>query len=632
MQKKKKKKVVIPFEKIYLDNLPKAEAYERSFMHRDSVKFVLVAQKTHFIITASVDGHIKFWVKKAIGIEFVKHFRAHLGLIVDMSVNNPLGTLLATVADDHSLKVFDIVNFDMINMFKLDYLPGCVEWAYSTLASVSARHKDPFPVVAVSDSASNRIFTYEGTGSNLEPLKVLDRIHTAPVARMRFNALFSTMVSVDEKGMLDYWGSHRAEYRFPGPDVVAFASKLDTDLYELAKAKVRPHDIAFSPNGSHFAMICSDRKVRLYRFTTGKLIRVYDESLAQLTALQQATPQLPNMEFGRRMAAERDLEKVEHMFRSERILFDDSGHFLVYPTMLGIKIINWASNKLVKMLGKGENFRPIALALHQTIPDLKTVKSTVTPEMAASSNPSLEAAGQADPTLFATGFRKNRFYLFSRREPDDSAIGEANADGTGLLTGLERDVFNEKPSREDMVAASEGHGHSSGTSGSGGGGGGAHKLAETACLHTTLGDITLKLFAKECPRTVENFVTHCRNGYYNGHIFHRVIRQFMIQTGDPTGTGTGGQSIWGGEFEDELVAELKHDRPFTVSMANAGKNTNGSQFFITVIPTPWLDGKHTVFGRVSKGMDVVQAISQVRTHPKTSKPYDDIKILNIQVK
>ena len=334
-KQKKKKKVVIPFEKIYLDNLPKAEAYERSFMHRDSVKFVLVAQKTHFIITASVDGHIKFWVKKAIGIEFVKHFRAHLGLIVDMSVNNPLGTLLATVADDHSLKVFDIVNFDMINMFKLDYLPGCVEWAYSTLASVSARHKDPFPVVAVSDSASNRIFTYEGTGSNLEPLKVLDRIHTAPVARMRFNALFSTMVSVDEKGMLDYWSSHRAEYRFPGPDVVSFASKLDTDLYELAKAKVRPHDIAFSPNGTHFAMICSDRKVRLYRFTTGKLIRVYDESLAQLTALQQATPQLPNMEFGRRMAAERDLEKVEHMFRSERILFDDSGHFLVYPTMLG---------------------------------------------------------------------------------------------------------------------------------------------------------------------------------------------------------------------------------------------------------------------------------------------------------
>lgn len=276
------------------------------------------------------------------------------------------------------------------------------------------------------------------------------------------------------------------------------------------------------------------------------------------------------------------------------------------------------------MIGKGENFRPISLALHQTIPDLKAVKSTLTAEMAASSNPNLEAASHADPTLFTTGFRKNRFYMFTRREPDDSAMGSAEADGS-MLTGLERDVFNEKPSREDIAAAT--------TSDGGATGAGVHKkLAESCCLHTTMGDIYLKLFAKECPRTVENFVTHARNSYYNGHIFHRVIRQFMIQTGDPTGTGTGGQSIWGGEFEDELVPELKHDKPFTLSMANAGKDTNGSQFFLTVIPTPWLDGKHTVFGRVVKGMDVVQAISQARTHPKTSKPYDDIKIINIQIK
>ena len=88
-----------------------------------------------------------------------------------------------------------------------------------------------------------------------------------------------------------------------------------------------------------------------------------------------------------------------------------------------------------------------------------------------------------------------------------------------------------------------------------------------------------------CPKTVENFCVHASDGYYNGHIFHRVIRQFMIQTGDPTGTGTGGESIWGGEFEDELHPMLKHDRPFVVSMANAGPNTNGSQFFITVVAT-----------------------------------------------
>ncbi|CAI7798199.1 unnamed protein product, partial [Closterium sp. NIES-54] len=125
-------------------------------------------------------------------------------------------------------------------------------------------------------------------------------------------------------------------------------------------------------------------------------------------------------------------------------------------------------------------------------------------------------------------------------------------------------------------------------------------------MHTTMGDIHLKLYPEECPRTVENFTTHCSNGYYEGLLFHRVIKGFMVQTGCPLGDGTGGQSIWGGEFADEFHKSLRHDRPFTLSMANAGPNTNGSQFFITTVATPWLDNKHTVFGRVVKGMDVVQ--------------------------
>jgi len=155
-------------------------------------------------------------------------------------------------------------------------------------------------------------------------------------------------------------------------------------------------------------------------------------------------------------------------------------------------------------------------------------------------------------------------------------------------------------------------------------------LGEYAILHTTRGDIHIKLFGEECPKTVENFSTHSKNGYYNGVLFHRVIKEFMIQSGDPIGDGTGGTSIWGHEFEDEFSHNLRHDRPFTVSMANSGPGTNGSQFFITTVECPRLNGKHTVFGRVTKGMEVVSDIEKVKTD-RHDKPLEDIKILNITI-
>ena len=130
----------------------------------------------------------------------------------------------------------------------------------------------------------------------------------------------------------------------------------------------------------------------------------------------------------------------------------------------------------------------------------------------------------------------------------------------------------------------------------------------TATITTSRGDIKVQLYAAEAPKTVNNFVTLARDGFYDGITFHRVISDFMVQTGDPQGTGTGGP---GYKFADEAGAlRLKHDAPGVLSMANAGPNTNGSQFFITHVETPWLDGKHAVFGRVVEGQEVVDAIRQ----------------------
>ena len=149
----------------------------------------------------------------------------------------------------------------------------------------------------------------------------------------------------------------------------------------------------------------------------------------------------------------------------------------------------------------------------------------------------------------------------------------------------------------------------------------------TATIRTNQGPITVDLFASQAPKTVNSFIFLAREGFYNGIIFHRVIQGFMIQGGDPTGTGTAGP---GYRFEDEIGPSLVFDGPGVLAMANAGPNTNGSQFFITVAPTPNLNGNHTIFGRVTGGQDVVTGISLVRTGPG-DRPVNPVIIQTIEI-
>lgn len=152
-----------------------------------------------------------------------------------------------------------------------------------------------------------------------------------------------------------------------------------------------------------------------------------------------------------------------------------------------------------------------------------------------------------------------------------------------------------------------------------------------AVINTNMGKIEIELFADKTPKTVQNFVGLAKDGYYNGVTFHRVIKDFMIQGGDPTGTGGGGESIWGKPFEDEIVPSLTFDKPGYLAMANSGPNTNGSQFFITVVPTTWLNGRHTIFGEVIDGMDVVYEISKVQTIKPGDKPVKPVVMESVVI-
>jgi len=153
----------------------------------------------------------------------------------------------------------------------------------------------------------------------------------------------------------------------------------------------------------------------------------------------------------------------------------------------------------------------------------------------------------------------------------------------------------------------------------------------TVILETTQGDVELKLFPEIAPKACENFVGLVKKGYYDGITFHRVIKNFMVQGGDPTGTGRGGSSLWNRPFEDECVNDVKFDKSGILAMANAGPKTNGSQFFITTVPTPWLNGKHTIFGEVTKGYENIQKIENQPTDPQ-GKPSAAQKIIKAYVK
>ena len=351
------------------------------------------------------------------------------------------------------------------------------------------------PLLAVAEELGHTISIYDGRGESQTPVDSVLNLHKSPVIIMAYNNAYDSVVSADENGMIEYW---QPSSNHEKPENV-FEYKSSTNLFEFKKAKSLPVSLTISPTGEQFATFSfPDRKVRVFDFASGKLYRTYDESLTTLTEMQQAgtaIQKLDDLEFGRRLAVERDLENPAVQYKIN-VIFDETGHFILYGSILGTKAINTFTNRVVKVFGKDEPFRSLHLALYQGQPQRKGV---ITVSMAASANPLLQEAEEQDPMLVSTGSGKIRFYIFT----NDEDVGKS-----------ERDVQNEKPrnlnSRKQVEAKSA-------------------KSGTAAVVHTTFGDIHLRLFPEAAPKAVENFVTHSRNGYYNNTIFHRVIRKFMIQ-------------------------------------------------------------------------------------------------------
>ena len=644
---------VLPNAPALLAALPSATAYEKSYMHRDTVTHVAAAPGASFFVTASCDGHVKFWKKVAPpppastgggaaagaapqthtgGIEFAKHYRAHVGPVEGLAVSAD-GGLAASWDAGGSVKVFDVAAFDMCAMFKLPpaSAPSATEWVGASA--------DGGGLLAVGDG-SGGVCVYAATDSNGDGAPAV-RARRSPalsggaaIVALRWLPVARTLVIGDARGVLDYWrpsvesrgggdaaaapSADDADDGWP-TDATTFTLKSDSDLYALAVAGAVPLSITSPPSGAKFAVVGSDARVRVFTFASGRLSATYDESPDAAAALHTASAPRPTapthldaVDFGRRLAVERDVWRDAAATPRARgaprptVAFDDSGAFLAIPSLHGIKLVNTVTHRLAALLGRDDGARFVGAALFQGAP--RGAAGRVRAAAAVD-------AASADPTLLATAYNSARFYVFTRRGPDESG-GEVGG----------RDALNEKPRPEDVLLAASG------------GGGGATTTATTApssppptraTLHTSLGDIVVALFPDNAPLAVENFTTHGKNGYYDGTTFHRVIKGFMIQGGDPTATGSGGESIWGRPFEDEIGVR-KHDKAFTLSMANAGPKTNGSQFFVTTVPTPWLDGKHTVFGRVVRGGDVVQAIEKVRTG-KSDKPVEDVSIVSVTV-
>ena len=582
--------------------VPEARAhYEISYMHRDVVTRIVYAHAHGYVLTASNDGVVKFWKrvthregvpatpinKKDIvpnkGLEFIKSYTAHTRSVLCLILDHAQDTG-ASIGKDNAIQLYDVSTFDVKTRIDCKNLNLGYHAAFcsreQSLLAVSSRK-----IANHSDGCA--IYLFNILKASSIPIQIIT-LHAAPITTLEYSFVNNCAISTDLKGTIEIWDctiqytnnqnindahhhDHDAEPQIkvghaPSEqnNYISWTNKMSTSLYDFMKRKAIPISLAIAPNGYTFCIMGNDAKLCVFNYKTGKLKATYDETDEMYRDLIQKNPSanetyaMDMMEYGKRAATEREISESATVFSGGvtlahqdqddlhqvlKMMYDDSSQLLLYPTLVGIKVLHLPLHKCARILGKADasalRFLGLCLCSGQAKRDTQLDLARTGGSSAAMQH---QALPEVDPLLLAYSYQKRRIYVFSNRDPvedlpdnDEESIQRAYTD---------RNVMNEPPDAQDLQHELQPKARAQ-----------DETLGREAILRTSMGDIHFKLFANLCPRTVENFCTHARQGYYDNVVFHRVIKGFMIQTGDPLGDGTGGESIWGGEFEDEFNRE-----------------------------------------------------------------------------